>query len=130
MWSLKDTGTILELSSSKLTPRRVFRGHDATVVDIKFRPSSTQEFCSVSDDSCLILWDARSGNAPVVKVEKAHDGYLKCVDWNAQNEDLILTGSADQTVRLFDRRNLTAGGVASPIRKFEGHVAPVTTVQA
>lgn len=30
--------------------------------------SSAQEFCSVGDDSCLILWDARSGSAPVVKV--------------------------------------------------------------
>lgn len=29
---------------------------------------SAQEFCSVGDDSCLILWDARVGSSPVVKV--------------------------------------------------------------
>lgn len=29
---------------------------------------SSQQFCSVGDDSCLILWDARIGNDPVVKV--------------------------------------------------------------
>lgn len=30
--------------------------------------ASAQEFCSVGDDSCLILWDARTGSSPVVKV--------------------------------------------------------------
>lgn len=30
--------------------------------------NSAQEFCSVGDDSCLILWDARTGSSPVVKV--------------------------------------------------------------
>ena len=29
---------------------------------------SAQEFCSVGDDSCLILWDARTGTSPVTKV--------------------------------------------------------------
>lgn len=29
---------------------------------------SAQEFCSVGDDSCLILWDARVGSFPAVKV--------------------------------------------------------------
>ena len=29
---------------------------------------SAQEFCSVGDDACLILWDARTGIAPPVKV--------------------------------------------------------------
>lgn len=29
---------------------------------------SAQEFCSVGDDSCLILWDARSGTTPAIKV--------------------------------------------------------------
>ncbi|KAK7243739.1 hypothetical protein RIF29_38550 [Crotalaria pallida] len=27
-----------------------------------------KEFCSVGDDSCLILWDARVGSSPAVKV--------------------------------------------------------------
>ncbi|XP_078151294.1 WD-40 repeat-containing protein MSI4-like, partial [Carex rostrata] len=141
LWSIQDYITSLgstELGSSslvtkdspKLVPRGVFEGHDATVEDVQFCPSSAQEFCSVGDDSCLILWDVRSGNAPVVKVEKAHDDDLHCVDWNAQDANLILTGSADHTVRLFDRRNLTAGGVASPIRKFEAHTAPLYSIQA
>lgn len=33
-----------------------------------FMCCSAQEFCSVGDDSCLILWDTRAGSSPVVKV--------------------------------------------------------------
>ncbi|KAH1207552.1 WD-40 repeat-containing protein MSI4 [Glycine max] len=84
-----------------------------------------QEFCSVGDDSRLILWDARLGSAPVVKVDKAHNGYLHCVDWSPHDINFILTGSADNTINMFDRRNLTSGGVGSPIYKFEGHDAAV-----
>ncbi|KAJ4806967.1 Transducin family protein / WD-40 repeat family protein [Rhynchospora pubera] len=140
LWSIQDAITSLGLGKSgvssfarkeslRLGPRGVFEGHDAAVEDVQFCPSSVLEFCSVGDDSCLILWDARSGNAPIVKVEKAHDDDLHCVDWNTHDTNLILTGSADNTVRIFDRRNLTAGGVGSPIYKFEGHNAPILSIQ-
>ncbi|KAF2318142.1 hypothetical protein GH714_001090 [Hevea brasiliensis] len=90
---------------------------------------SAQEFCSVGDDSCLILWDARVGSSPAVKVEKAHNADLHCVDWNPHDDNLILTGSADNSVRMFDRRNLTSNGVGTPVHKFEGHKAAVLCVQ-
>ncbi|KAJ4708645.1 WD-40 repeat-containing protein MSI4-like [Melia azedarach] len=110
-------------------PRGIYYGHEDTVEDVTFCPSSAQEFCSVGDDSCLILWDARVGTSPVVKVEKAHNADLHCVDWNPNDDNLILTGSADNSVRMFDRRNLTSNGVGSPIYKFEGHRAAVLCVQ-
>ncbi|CAN4086939.1 unnamed protein product [Withania somnifera] len=109
--------------------RGIFRGHDDTVEDVQFCPSSAQEFCSVGDDSCLILWDARTGSSPAVKVEKAHNADLHCVDWNPHDVNYILTGSADNTIRMFDRRSLTSGGVGSPIHIFEGHNAAVLCVQ-
>ncbi|XP_068328242.1 WD-40 repeat-containing protein MSI4-like [Pyrus communis] len=112
-----------------VAPRGIYYGHEDTVEDVAFCPSSSQEFCSVGDDSCLILWDARVGSSPAVKVEKAHDADVHCVDWNPLNDNLILTGSADNSVRLFDRRNLTSEGVGAPIYKFEGHTAAVLCVQ-
>ncbi|NP_001276199.1 WD-40 repeat-containing protein MSI4-like [Glycine max] len=110
-------------------PRGIYCGHEDTVEDVTFCPSSAQEFCSVGDDSCPILWDARVGSSPVVKVEKAHNADLHCVDWNPHDDNLILTESADNSVRMFDRRNLTTNGVGSPIHKFEGHKAAVLCVQ-
>ncbi|XP_073295856.1 WD-40 repeat-containing protein MSI4-like [Primulina huaijiensis] len=114
---------------SIVQPRGIFLGHEDTVEDVQFNPSSSQEFCSVGDDSCLILWDARSGSSPIAKVEKAHNADLHCVDWNPNDLNLILTGSADNTVRMYDRRSLTSGGVGSPIHIFEGHTAAVLCVQ-
>lgn len=37
--------------------------------------------------------------------------------------------SADNSIRMFDRRNLTSNGVGSPIHKFEAHKAAVLCVQ-
>ncbi|KAK3220239.1 hypothetical protein Dsin_014209 [Dipteronia sinensis] len=115
--------------SPSIGPRGIYQGHGNTVEDVQFCPSSAQEFCSVGDDSCLILWDARTGSAPAVKVEKAHTADIHCVDWNPHDVNLILTGSADNTIHMFDRRNLTSGGVGSPIHTFEGHNAAVLCVQ-
>ncbi|XP_010906367.1 WD-40 repeat-containing protein MSI4 [Elaeis guineensis] len=115
--------------SPTVGPRGVYQGHEDTVEDVQFCPSSAQEFCSVGDDACLILWDARAGTSPAIKVEKAHNADLHCVDWNPHDENLILTGSADNSVRMFDRRNLTSGGVGTPVYKFEGHKAAVLCVQ-
>jgi histone-binding protein RBBP4 len=110
-------------------PRGIFKGHTDTVEDVQFRPSSMNEFCSVGDDSCLFLWDARSGHEPIIKVEKAHNSDLHCVDWNAHDENLLLTGSADASVRLFDHRKISASGQGVPIEQFEGHSAAVLCVQ-
>lgn len=115
--------------SPKVGPRGVYMGHQDTVEDVQFCPSSAQEFCSVGDDSCLILWDARVGTSPAIKVERAHDADLHCVDWNPHDENFILTGSADNSVRMFDRRKLTVDGVGSPIHQFNGHKAAVLCVQ-
>ncbi|KAK9102559.1 hypothetical protein Sjap_019813 [Stephania japonica] len=115
--------------SPSIGPRGIYQGHENTVEDVQFCPTSVQEFCSVGDDSCLILWDARVGFNPVIKVEKAHDADLHCVDWNHHDENLILTGSADNSVHMFDRRNLTSGGVGSPIHKYKGHSDAVLCVQ-
>ncbi|XP_060189358.1 WD-40 repeat-containing protein MSI4-like isoform X1 [Lycium barbarum] len=128
--SAGSAGSIIKSADNpSIGPRGIFQGHDDTVEDVQFCPSSSQEFCSVGDDSCLILWDARVGNNPVVKVEKAHDADLHCVDWNPHNDNLIITGSADNSVRLFDRRNLTSDGVGSPLHMFEHHTAAVLCVQ-
>ncbi|MED6109213.1 WD-40 repeat-containing protein msi4 [Stylosanthes scabra] len=115
--------------SPSVGPRGIFQGHTDTVEDVQFCTSSALEFCSVGDDSCLIFWDARVGSLPAAKVDKVHDGDIHCVDWNPHDINFILTGSADNTVKMFDRRKLSSEGVGSPVYKFEGHEAAILSVQ-
>lgn len=42
---------------------------------------------------------------------------------------MTLFRSADNSIRLYDRRNLTSNGVGTPVHKFEGHKAAVLCVQ-
>uniref|UniRef100_A0A0D3BG00 Uncharacterized protein n=1 Tax=Brassica oleracea var. oleracea TaxID=109376 RepID=A0A0D3BG00_BRAOL len=65
---IKQTGEGGDKSESPyICPRGVYHGHDDTCTKILQ--------CLVTD-SCLILWDARTGTSPVTKVEKAHDANL------------------------------------------------------
>jgi hypothetical protein len=43
---------------------------------------------------------------------------------------LSIYSSADNSVRMWDRRNLGPEGAGTPIHKFEGHKAAVLCVQA
>ncbi|KAL5578282.1 hypothetical protein UlMin_019981 [Ulmus minor] len=67
----KGAGNNYKLTDSpSIGSRGIYYGHEDTVEDVQFCPTSPQEFCSVGDDSCLILWDSRSGSTPVVKYLK------------------------------------------------------------
>ncbi|KAK9072032.1 hypothetical protein SSX86_008464 [Deinandra increscens subsp. villosa] len=91
--STNTAGSIVKTAdNASLGPRGIFQGHTDTVEDVQFCPTSTHEFCSVGDDSCLILWDARTGTNPTTKVEKAHNADVHCVDWSPHDENFILTG--------------------------------------
>lgn len=134
LWSIEDHVSTLGTSGPSMEnpsvgSRGIFQGHEDTVEDVQFCPTSCHEFCSVGDDSCLILWDARTGPSPSVKVEKAHRADLHCVDWNPHDVNFIITGSADNSVRMFDRRRLTSTGLGSPVHVFENHNAAVLCVQ-
>ncbi|KAE8715226.1 WD-40 repeat-containing protein MSI4 [Hibiscus syriacus] len=56
------------VNGPSIEARGIYQGHEDTVEDVHFCPSSSQEFCSVGDDSCLILWDSRAGSTPAIKV--------------------------------------------------------------
>ncbi|CAI5488287.1 unnamed protein product [Closterium sp. Naga37s-1] len=63
------------------------------------------------------------------RVERAHNADLHCVDWSRLDDSYILTGSADHSVRLFDRRKLPTAGHCTPVHTFKHHLDAVTCVQ-
>ncbi|KAL5647395.1 hypothetical protein ACJX0J_041750, partial [Zea mays] len=115
--SKQSVKTANEKEIPKVDPRGIFHGHDNTVEDVQFCPSSAQEFYSVGNDACLILWDARTGTTPAIKVEKAHSGDVHCVDWNPLDVNYILTGydgiKVQDVLLLLEGRELSSLGGAS-----------------
>ena len=49
---------------------------------------------------------------PCSKVKEAHNTDVHTVDWSLLDEHMVVTGSADQTLRLWDRRKLGSTGRA------------------
>ncbi|KAL5554674.1 hypothetical protein UlMin_042075 [Ulmus minor] len=98
LWSIQDqisqaskgVGNNYKLTDSPIGPRGIYYGHKDTIED---------EFCSVGDNSCLVLWDSRSGSTPIVKFMTPF----------FPSSQYLLNRSADNTINRFDRRNLTSG---------------------
>jgi histone-binding protein RBBP4 len=126
----KLTRSALVDGSPTLEPRHRFKGHTDTVEDVAFHPgSSGRELCSVACDSALMFWDTRHGSKPAHAVFQAHADDLHSVDWSFLDEHLVLTGSADATVKLWDRRKLGATGADCCAHTFVSHTEGITTVQ-
>ncbi|EIE23954.1 WD40 repeat-like protein [Coccomyxa subellipsoidea C-169] len=90
-----------------LAPRFKLKGHSATIEDVVWRPGSTEELASVGDDYKLLLWDTRAQPGPAAAVEQAHGQQdVQCVDWSALQEHMLVTGAADGSVKVWDRRQL------------------------
>lgn len=62
------------------------------------------EFASVSDDKKLKIWDMRT-STPCQSVE-AHVAEILSVDYSPFDKNLMITGSADRTIGVWDTRNM------------------------
>uniref|UniRef100_A0A8R1I8F0 methylated diphthine methylhydrolase n=1 Tax=Caenorhabditis japonica TaxID=281687 RepID=A0A8R1I8F0_CAEJA len=56
------------------------------------------------EDGSMKLWDARSHT--MTEMSKIFEAGVVFVDFPLENQDQIITGSYDEHIRIFDRRNL------------------------
>jgi histone-binding protein RBBP4 len=97
--------------------------YGSSIEDVKWAESS--QLAIVGDNGCLSFWDLRSNS--IVQQTQAVTGEKKELYTAAVNpvqRQLVLTGGEDETVRIWDRRNLSAG-----LHKFEGHEGSVMSVE-
>lgn len=102
-----------------------YRGHTDVIEDVKWHRQHPNLFGSVGDDKKLMIWDTRSPNKnqPSSSV-LAHAAEVNCLDFNPYSEFLLVTGSADKTVALWDMRSLK-----TKLHSFESHTAEVFQVE-
>jgi WD40 repeat protein len=104
--------------------RRIANAHTAPVEDVAYS-SDGLLFASVGDDRRLLLWDHRQ-SAPASVVADAHGDDVQCVEFNDSplHAFWLVTGAADGSVRLWDRRHLNA-----PLHETRAHAGSVMTMQ-
>ncbi|KAK3028321.1 hypothetical protein RJ639_037783 [Escallonia herrerae] len=100
---------------------QIFEGHSHYVMQVAFNPRDTSTFASVSLDGSFKLWNLGSSN-PNLTLE-AHSQGINCVDFiTAGDTPYLITGSDDQTVKVWDYENETC------VQILEGHKHNITAV--
>ena len=77
--------------------------HKQPVHVTKFSAAENSQVLSCSDDTTVKLWDIPSQSA--ITTFSDHTDYVRSGQVSSSNSNLILTGSYDATVRLFDARS-------------------------
>ncbi|EIW87148.1 WD40 repeat-like protein [Coniophora puteana RWD-64-598 SS2] len=106
-------------AKSTIEPTTVFRGHTSVVGDVDWHATKENVFASVGDDKMLLIWDTRSAQDAMTKVQ-AHDREILSCAFSPASEHLLVTGSADKTIILHDLRNPT-----KKLHTFEAHTDEV-----
>lgn len=101
VWDIRDESM---LGSQMVRPKQEFKEHDGVVEDVCWHKIEKDIFGSVGDDKKIRLWDMRQQKS--VYVVDGHTEEILCLDFSPFNPNLLLTGSVDKTIALWDRRNL------------------------
>ncbi|KAF8515821.1 WD40 repeat-like protein [Hysterangium stoloniferum] len=104
-------------AKSTLEPVSVYRGHTSVVGDVSWHATKENMFASVGDDRMLCIWDTRDAKTPNYRVE-AHEREILSVAFSPASEYLLITGSADKTIGLWDLRKLAP---AQKLHSFDSH---------
>lgn len=107
-----------------LQPLATFTGHTDVVEDVAWHCHNDNLFGSCGDDKHVFVWDTRKpGNNASHSIPNAHTKEVNCLAFNPFSEYLLVTGSADNTVALWDIRNLKM-----KYHSFESHVDQLFSV--
>lgn len=96
----------------------VYKGHIASVYEVKFSPDNTR-ISSVSADKTVRIWDAQTGNTD--QVYSGHTARVWTAVWSPDGSKIASAGD-DKTVQIWD---VTSG---QTLRTYQGHTASVFTV--
>ena len=105
------------------------KGHQSTVWDATFEPSEGNFLVSCSEDKSIILWKFTNPNltpsqgdevtrfVKVAEDKTTHTRTIYSVDWSRSN--LLITGSADDAIRLFSLEDLNGESPSMTLRYTE-----------
>ena len=117
-WDVNKCGTDSNVVSPVVSVRDAHSGQ--VVEDVTWSHFNENEFASVGDDRHLRLWDLRDPHSCVGSTSQQSDD-LMCIDSSAFDPYVLVTGSNDSKVLLWDTRNLE-----QPVMALNFHTDQVT----
>ncbi|KAI1924766.1 hypothetical protein LOZ64_000643 [Ophidiomyces ophidiicola] len=94
-------------ASGSVTTRPIqkYEAHGYSVLDLTVTGDNAR-FASVGGDKQVFLWDVESGST--VRRWVGHDAKVEAVDFGGEADSVVISGSADTTVKIWDTRSLTS----------------------
>lgn len=92
---------------------------------VRWRPDVLTEFMTCGDDRTVKVWDLTEDEPKFTGL--GHDDYVRAGTWLPGQEGMLVTGSYDQTVRVWDTRQ---AGRAAMVFKVAGAVEDVLAISS
>ncbi|KAF3479544.1 WD domain-containing protein [Arthroderma uncinatum] len=94
-------------SSPQITtsPIQRYEAHGYSVLDIAVSTDNAR-FASVGGDKQVFLWDVETGTT--VRRWAGHSGRVEAVEFGGEADSVVISGSADSDVKIWDTRSLTS----------------------
>ena len=78
--------------------------HTDAVMSICLNTANTNYIASSGADKKVLIWDLNASPCCASKCYKEHSDKIQSVKWNKIEENLLVTGSFDKTIKIFDTR--------------------------
>ena len=78
--------------------------HTDAVMSLCLNSANTNYFASAGADKKVLIWDLNSSPSSAASCFKEHNDKVQSVKWNKIEENLLVTGSYDKTIKIFDTR--------------------------
>ncbi|XP_072949191.1 ribosome biogenesis protein WDR12 homolog [Epargyreus clarus] len=92
--------------STESIVKATYTSHTNWVQSVRWSKTRDTLFLSAGYDSKVKLWDTRSPVTPLYDLS-GHEDKVMCCDWS--NPSLLISGSCDNTLRIFKSKYATAG---------------------
>ena len=108
-----------------LRPTRTYTHHAAVVNDVQYHPLHASLIGTASDDLTFQILDTRKPDTTVaaIKGKDGHTDAINALSFNPASEYVVVTGSVDTTIGIWDLRN-----VKSKLHVLTGHRQAVTSL--
>jgi U3 small nucleolar RNA-associated protein 15 len=116
-----ETGAIQAFDVNSRAILKTWKEHKQPVHAVRWNPTDTTSLMSCGDDNTVRIWDLPSDTSTATF--RGHQDYVRCGNFlPGQNSSILVSGSYDQTIRLWDPR-----APLSPVMSFK-HIGAVEDV--